>query len=93
MLPRGDLLILERYFSILTGVRIRIRRILQNTIAPGRVLDGAAIFEADLGNTVDNMEALEVHQAANGDTVLTMVSDDNFSVVQRNLLLQFTLME
>jgi hypothetical protein len=29
----------------------------------------------------------------NGDTVITMVSDDNFSMIQRNLLLQFTLVE
>jgi len=28
-----------------------------------------------------------------GDTVLTMVSDDNFSLLQRTLLLQFTLVE
>jgi hypothetical protein len=28
-----------------------------------------------------------------GDTVLTMVSDDNFSLIQRTLLLQFTLLE
>jgi hypothetical protein len=28
---------------------------------------------------------------ADGDTVLTMVSDDNFSVIERTLLLQFTL--
>ena len=93
VLPRGDLLILERYFSILVGVRIRIRRIAQSSIAPGRVLDGRTIFEADLGNEVDNMEALEVHQLPNGDTILTMVSDDNFSVVQRNLLLQFALVD
>jgi hypothetical protein len=28
-----------------------------------------------------------------GDTVLTMISDDNFSMIQRTLMLQFTLME
>jgi hypothetical protein len=28
-----------------------------------------------------------------GATVLTMVSDDNFSLLQRTLLLQFTLVE
>lgn len=93
LLPSGDLLILERKFSLLTGVRIRIRRIAMNTIAPGRVLDGPQIFDADLGNEVDNMETLDVHQTAAGETVLTMMSDDNFSVVQRNLLLQFTLKE
>ena len=34
-----------------------------------------------------------VLQIADGDTVITMVSDDNFSMIQRNLLLQFTLAE
>jgi hypothetical protein len=28
-----------------------------------------------------------------GDTVLTLISDDNFSPIQRTLLLQFTLVE
>lgn len=93
LLPRGDLLILERKFSLMTGVRIRIRRIAMASIAPGRVLDGPEIFDADLGNEVDNMEAIDVHQTADGQTVLTMVSDDNFSVVQRNILLQFTLVD
>lgn len=93
VLPRGDLLILERKFSLMTGVRIRIRRIAMASIAPGRVLDGQEIFEADLGNEVDNMEAIDVHQTADGQTVLTMLSDDNFSVVQRNILLQFTLVD
>lgn len=93
VLPRGDLLILERKFSLMTGVRIRIRRIALASIAPGRVLDGPEIFDADLGNEVDNMEAIDVHQTADGQTVLTMLSDDNFSVVQRNMLLQFTLID
>jgi hypothetical protein len=34
-----------------------------------------------------------VHRAANGETILTLVSDDNFSVIQRTLLLQFALVE
>jgi hypothetical protein len=37
------------------------------------------------------MEGLGIHRTLGGDTVLTLVSDDNFSVLQRNLLLQFTL--
>jgi hypothetical protein len=39
------------------------------------------------------MEGLAVHRSAAGDVVLTLVSDDNFSPVQRTLLLQFTLLE
>jgi hypothetical protein len=37
------------------------------------------------------MEGLSVHRTANGQTVLTLVSDDNFSPIQRTILLQFTL--
>ncbi len=91
LLPSGDMLLLERKFSWLGGVGIRIRRIALKSIAPGAVADGPAIFFADLGNEIDNMEAIDAHVTAEGDTVITMLSDDNFSMVQRNLLLQFTL--
>jgi hypothetical protein len=57
------------------------------------VIDGPSIFDADLGDEIDNMEGIDVHVTPEGDTVLTMVSDDNFSVIQRTLLLQFTLLK
>ena len=93
LLPAGDLLLLERKFSLLDGVGIRIRRIPLAMLAPGAVVDGPSIFEADLGEEIDNMEGIDAHVTPEGDTVLTMVSDDNFSPIQRTLLLQFTLME
>ncbi|MTV18145.1 twin-arginine translocation pathway signal [Bradyrhizobium elkanii] len=91
LLPSGGLLILERKFSWFGGVGIRIRRLALSEIAPGAVVDGPAIFNADLGNEIDNMEGIDAHVTEEGETVLTMVSDDNFSLIQRNLLLQFTL--
>uniref|UniRef100_Q07VE2 Phytase-like domain-containing protein n=1 Tax=Rhodopseudomonas palustris (strain BisA53) TaxID=316055 RepID=Q07VE2_RHOP5 len=93
LLPGGDLLVLERKFSFLTGAGIRIRRLSLKALAPGALLDGRSIFEADLGHEIDNLEGLDVHLDARGNTVLTLVSDDNFSMIQRNLLLQFTLIE
>jgi hypothetical protein len=93
LLPSGDLLVLERKFSFLAGVGIRIRRIALKSVAPGAVVDGPSIFDADLGHEIDNMEGIDAHVAPEGDTVLTMVSDDNFSMIQRTLLLQFTLVE
>jgi hypothetical protein len=39
------------------------------------------------------MEGIDAHVTEAGDTVLTLVSDDNFSLLQRNLLLQFTLVK
>jgi hypothetical protein len=93
LLPSGDLLILERKFSWLAGIGIRIRRIALKSVAPGAVVDGPSIFDADLGHEIDNMEGIDAHVTPEGDTVLTMVSDDNFSMIQRTLLLQFTLVE
>ena len=91
LLATGYLLILERKFSWVSGVGIRIRRIPLTSVAPGAIIDGPSIFEADLGNEVDNMEGIDAHLTAEGETVLTMVSDDNFSPIQRTLLPQFTL--
>jgi hypothetical protein len=93
LLQSGDLLLLERKFSWVGGVGIRIRRILLSSVMPGAVLDGPTVFNADLGNEIDNMEGIDAHITAEGDTVITMVSDDNFSLIQRTLLLQFTLVE
>jgi hypothetical protein len=93
VLRSGDLLILERKFSWLAGVGIRIRRIALKSIQRGATVDGPSIFEADLGHEVDNMEGIDAHVTPEGDTVLTMISDDNFSMIQRTLLLQFTLVE
>jgi hypothetical protein len=83
LLPSGDLLVLERKFSLLVGMVVRIRRMPLKSVAPGVIIDGPSIFDADLGYEIDNLEGL----------VLTMVSDDNFSMIQRTLLLQFTLPE
>jgi hypothetical protein len=93
LLPSGELLILERKFSWFTGVNIRIRAIPLKSIAPNALVDGPELFSADLGHEIDNMEGIDAHVTPEGETVLTLVSDDNFSMLQRTLLLQFTLVE
>jgi hypothetical protein len=93
LLASGELLVLERKFSWFAGVAIRIRHVALKSLAPGAVVDGPSIFEADLGHEIDNMEGIDAHVTPQGETVLTMVSDDNFSMLQRTLLLQFALVE
>lgn len=93
LLADGEVLILERKFSWFTGIDIRIRSLQLKGIAPGALVDGPELFRADLGHEVDNMEGIDAHVTGDGETVLTMVSDDNFSLLQRTLLLQFTLVE
>jgi hypothetical protein len=92
LLPPGDILVLERRFTWVEGIGIRIRRIALAQIKPGALVDGPEIFSANMVHQVDNMEGLAVHRSG-ADTVLTLVSDDNFSPIQRTLLLQFTLAE
>jgi hypothetical protein len=62
-----------------------------SAVVPGAVLEGTDILSADMGYQIDNLEGLSVHRARSGELVLTMVSDDNFSRLQRTILLQFTL--
>ena len=61
-------------------------------IRPGALVDGPVLIEADLGQQIDNMEGISVHRAG-GETVLTLISDNNFSALQRTLLLQFSLVQ
>lgn len=89
-LPGGDLVLLERWYRPLRGVGLRIRRITGADLKPGARLDGPYLLGADLGQEIDNMEGLSVH-LENGRTVLTLISDDNFSFLQRTILLEFEL--
>jgi hypothetical protein len=93
LLPDGGLLLLERKFSWTSGLAVRLRQMKLGDVAPSALIDGPVLFEADLGYEIDNMEGLSVHRGPDGETVLTLVSDDNFSIIQRTLLLQFTLIE
>ncbi len=91
ILPPADLLLLERSYSRLRNIRMRIRRIPLALIKPDTLVDGKVLIVADFAYQIDNMEGIAVHRNADGETIITLVSDDNFSFIQRNLLLQFAL--
>lgn len=88
-LPDGDMLLLERQFLLFEGFHVRLRRVEAEAIGPDAEIDGAVIFESDSSQEIDNMEGLAVHQEAR-DVVLTLISDNNFSPLQRTLLLEFS---
>ncbi len=92
-LPNGDLILLERRFSIAGGIGMRIRRIPGDSIKPGATVDGEVLLDADFGYQIDNMEGLAVSTDADGVSYLTLISDDNHSILQRNMLLEFKLIE
>ncbi|MGX5802821.1 esterase-like activity of phytase family protein [Bradyrhizobium sp. Arg314] len=90
-LPDGDLLLLERSFSIARGVKMRLRRIHGESVEKGAVADGPVLMEADMGYQIDNMEGLDVWTRDDGALMVSLVSDDNHSILQRNLYLEFIL--
>lgn len=94
-LPDGGLLILERYFRMgadgRKDQRMRIRRLRASELVPGARVVGHTVAHADSDYEIDNMEGLAVHRGARGETVVSLISDDNLNRDQRTLFLQFTL--
>lgn len=87
--PDGRLyLVLRNYFPLL-GVSIRVHSYWLTPdglpdIATRKVL---AAFESASG--IDNMEGIAVWKDAQGRTRLTLIADNNFNSIQRNLLMDF----
>ena len=91
-LPDGSLVVLERRFRWYEGVKMRLRLLAPAELQPGAVATGETLLDVGMGHEIDNMEGLAVHRDGRGETVLTLVSDDNFNgLLQRTVLLQFTL--
>jgi len=91
-LADGSLAVVERSFNpraLRLGIRLRL--IKAGDIKPGALLTGETLLDAGAGQEIDNFEGLAVHETEQGETVLTLISDDNFNFLQRTLLLQFTL--
>jgi hypothetical protein len=84
---------LERGYSPAKGVRVKLKRAPLEAVRPGAVLapEELAFLRAPL--IVDNLEGLALSQGPDGETRVTLVSDDNFSALQRTLLLHFALAE
>jgi hypothetical protein len=92
-LPDGDLLLLERSFSMAGGVKMRLRRIPGEAIAKETLADGPVLLQADMSYQIDNMEAMDVWRRDDGAWIVSLMSDDNHSLLQRNLYLEFRLHE
>ncbi|MDZ7822796.1 MAG: esterase-like activity of phytase family protein [Ahrensia sp.] len=91
--PSGDMVLLERRFNVSDGIGMRLRRIKGAALQKGKTVDGEILFEADMGFQIDNLEGMDITADADGSARITLVSDDNHSLLQRNLLLEFKLIE
>lgn len=86
--PDGRLYAVFRDFSVLTGVSIRIGRYaLEDGHPVAASYEELAAFERDSG--IDNMEGIAL-ETEGGETRLWLISDDNFNIFQRTVLVRFT---
>ncbi|MGH6865623.1 MAG: esterase-like activity of phytase family protein, partial [Methyloceanibacter sp.] len=92
-LPDGDIVLLERRFRYSEGIKMRLRRIAASELKRGTLFSGEVLLEAHDNLNIDNMEAIATHRRPSGETVITLMSDDNFSPFQRTLIMQFALPE
>jgi hypothetical protein len=93
-LSDGSLLLLERRFRWDEGVKMRLRWVDASEIKPGAMVEGEVLLEAGMAHEIDNMEGLAVRERPGGETLITMISDDNFNrLLQRTVLLEFALLD
>ena len=93
VLPGGDLLVLERFWSPLAPMdpRSRILRVKGASVVAGATLEGELVAELKAPLIAGNFEGITAFKGPRGVTRLLLVSDNNFSALQRTLLLLFEL--
>ncbi len=83
-LPGGDqLILLERSYTPLVGVRIRLSMLDSATGQRGALL-GELTAELPL----DNFEGISAYRNGKGQIILCLISDDNFNPLQRTLVMK-----
>ena len=90
-LPDGSFATLERAFDMVRGVRIRVMRFPAEKLVAGGSVKAEELARLASPYAVDNLEGLSATVGARGETLLWLISDDNFNPLQRNMLLQFEL--
>lgn len=90
-LPNGDLILLERRFNFAQGIGMRIRRVAGADLKPGALIEGELLLDAGMTYQIDNMEGIDAVTMDDGSIHLFIVSDNNHSFLQRNLMLEFKL--
>jgi hypothetical protein len=91
LLPNSDILVLERRFTWLGGFASRIAHVPLAAVVPGATLRGEEIAVIDPPLTTENFEGMAVRRSAAGETLIYLISDNNFLFIQRTLVMMFAL--
>ena len=87
-LPNGDVLVLERSFSFPATLRARFVRITPHPLEE-QTIRGTEIARLEAPFPVDNFEAIAAFADSEDRVFVYVLSDDNFSLFQRTLILKF----
>ena len=88
--PDGRLYLLERRLTLTARFVTRIRRF--EIVGDDGFGPGETLLETAPG-VLDNMEGISLWQDGAGQTVVTLISDDNFLPIQNTLLAEYDLVE
>ena len=86
--PDGRLYVTERAFSLVGGFRFRLRRFVYGDGAEPESVETLLIYGAE--TRIDNIEAISIWHEGN-ETLLLIASDDNFLLLQANVLALFVI--
>jgi len=89
-LGEGQIIILNRHFSPLSGVSAELTLINEKAASIGAQVDGQRLAKLTPPFPVDNFEAIDAVKRERGWDIF-IVSDDNFNAVQKTLLLHLFL--
>ena len=92
-IPDGNILILERRYTLRDGVAVKIMQIGARTIKPGAHLVPELVAELRHPLNVENFEGIEARRDERGKILIYIVSDNNFNPTQRNFLMMFELIK
>lgn len=91
VLPGGDTLVLERSFGLIGGFGTRLARVAAGTWREGARVGGTELARLRAPLVSDNFEGICTTRAADGRDLVWLVSDDNYSFLQRTYLAVFAL--
>lgn len=87
--PDGLVYVAERHWSPVGGLTIRIARFDPARLSPGAAIKAETLATMRPPLTIDNFEGIFLRRGENGALLVYLVSDDNFSAIQRTLLVVF----
>lgn len=90
-LADGGTLVLERRFSLLGGVSSRLALVSRAALEAGGEVHGKELLRLERPLLNDNFEGVAARRGDGGETLIYLVSDDNFNALQRTYLAVFAL--